>query len=97
MQFNWLSNLKAVSLKTSWWLKALYVNYPGWFFTKCLNFVSKCIHTWPAATIWQCLIYDPMEIWIKGLAFFLKKKCHHVAEILLLLMLIHQSTLSQNQ
>jgi hypothetical protein len=29
MQFNWLSNLKAVSLKTSWWLKALYVNYPG--------------------------------------------------------------------
>jgi hypothetical protein len=74
MQFNWLSNLKAVSLKTSWWLKALYVNYPGWFFTKCLNFVSKCIHTWPAATIWQCLIYDPMDIWIKGLAFFLKKK-----------------------
>jgi hypothetical protein len=29
MQFNWLSNLKSVSLKTVWWLKALYVNYPG--------------------------------------------------------------------
>ena len=29
MQFNWLSNLKALSLKSIWWLKALYVNYPG--------------------------------------------------------------------